>query len=159
MRTATRAVSAASTPVRPATAPPRPALATRLALTAATVAALTAAGAAPAFAAAAADALNDGSHHVTAASHTPLLVVTSLAEGESFWANLGRYASYYFSVLLGTAATATGPVIAALKRPKSAAIVVVVGGAVLYGVSRTVAAMLDLGDTTAADDLAAFLQQ
>jgi hypothetical protein len=62
-------------------------------------------------------------------------------------------------VLLGTAATAAKPVVAALKRsPASAAGVIVTAGLVLWGVSTTVSLMLGVGDGgSGPDDLGAFL--
>ena len=80
-----------------------------------------------------------------AAAHHPH-VIADLAENEEFWGNVGRYISYFFSVLLGTAYVAIKPVIALLKRPTTA-VLVIAGGAVLYFfVSTTVSAMLGMND-------------
>lgn len=83
--------------------------------------------------------------------------ISDLAESEDFWSNLLRYVSFYFSVLLGTAATAARPVVAALKRsPASAAGVVAVALVLGIFVTKTVGAMLGVDDG-APDDLSAFL--
>ena len=95
------------------------------------------------------------------ASSSPLLspssVVGDLADSEDFWSNLLRYVSFYFSVLLGTAATAARPVAAALKRSPASAAGVVVAALVLgIFVTKTVGAMLGVDDGSP-DDLTAFL--
>ena len=83
--------------------------------------------------------------------------ISDLADSEDFWSNLLRYVSFYFSVLLGTAATAARPVVAALRRsPASAAGVVVAALVVGIFVTKTVGAMLGVDDG-APDDLSAFL--
>jgi hypothetical protein len=77
-----------------------------------------------------------------------------------FWANVARYASFFFSVLLGTAATAVKPVLAALRKsPASAAGVLAVAGLTLWAVSATVSLMLGVGEGgSGPDDLGAFLE-
>ena len=90
----------------------------------------------------------------------PLIhLLLPLSFQSDFWANVARYASFFFSVLLGTAATAAKPVIAALKKsPASAAGVLATAGLVLWGVSTTVGLMLGVGaDGSGPDDLGAFL--
>jgi hypothetical protein len=129
-------------------APPRGDAAAALAL-ATLVGALALGAAGPAAAAVgAADAGASGlGAAACAAAHAPaLLAVGDLAEGEEFWSNVGRYASYFFSVLLGTAYTALRPVAAALKRPGTA-VLVIAGAAGLYiFVSSTVSAMLGINE-------------
>jgi hypothetical protein len=72
--------------------------------------------------------------------------IASIAENSDFWANVLRYVSYFFSVLLGTAYVALKPVVELLKRPTTA-VLVVAGAAVLYFfVSTTVSAMLGIND-------------
>jgi hypothetical protein len=128
-------------------APPRGDAAAALAL-AALVGALALGAAGPA--AAAMDAADAGALGLDtaaySAAHAPALLVGDLAEGEEFWSNVGRYASYFFSVLLGTAYTALRPVAAALKRPGTA-VLVIAGAAGLYiFVSSTVSAMLGINE-------------
>ena len=85
--------------------------------------------------------------------------IADLADSNDFWSNLLRYVSFYFSVLLGTAATASKPVIAALRRsPASAAGVVAVAVVIFLFVSKTVGAKLGVDDGSP-DDLSAFLNQ
>ena len=69
-----------------------------------------------------------------------------LAENDEFWGNVGRYISYYFSVLLGTAYVAVRPLAELLKRPQTAALVVLGVGALLFFVQFTVSAMLGMND-------------
>ena len=72
--------------------------------------------------------------------------IADIAENTDFWANVLRYISYFFSVLLGTAYVAIKPIINLLKRPTTA-VLVIIGGAALYlFVSTTVGAMLGLND-------------
>jgi hypothetical protein len=59
----------------------------------------------------------------------------SLAENEDFWANVLRYISYFFSVLLGTAYVAFKPVVALLKRPTTAVLVIAAFAGLYYFVS------------------------
>ena len=99
--------------------------------------------------------------HASSASASPLLMsppaIGDLADSEDFWSNLLRYVSFYFSVLLGTAATAARPVEAALKRSPASAAGVVVAALVLgIFVTKTVGAMLGVDDGSP-DDLTAFL--
>lgn len=94
----------------------------------------------------------DGSWADAAQQHTqtlPHMPILDLAEGEEeFWGNLARYGRYFITVLLGTAYITVKPIIALLKRPKTA--VLVVGGAALLYifVSSTVSAMLGVTDPT-----------
>ena len=72
--------------------------------------------------------------------------IADLAEDTDFWANVLRYISYFFSVLLGTAYVAIKPLIELLKRPTTA-VLVIAGVAVVYiFVSTTVGAMLGMND-------------
>lgn len=82
----------------------------------------------------------------TAAEHAPAPVIGDLAENEEFWSNVLRYVSYFFSVLLGTAYTALKPIAELLKRPTTAALVLVGGAALYFFVSTTVSAMLGMND-------------
>jgi hypothetical protein len=99
-----------------------------------------------------------GLHHLHHLDHLlPQPAISDLADSEDFWSNLLRYVSFYFSVLLGTAATAARPVVAALRRsPASAAGVVVVALVLGIFVTKTVGAMLGVDDGSP-DDLSAFL--
>lgn len=65
-----------------------------------------------------------------------------LAENEDFWANVLRYVSYFFSVLLGTAYVAFKPILELLKRPTTAVLVVLATVGLYLFVSTTVTAML-----------------
>lgn len=158
--------SSSSSPPSPAARTP---VVANFAVLAAAVAGLAAFGGATAPHAAAAAALIDAAAagiHVASPS-TPLLAdlnhlhlspsISDLADSEDFWSNLLRYVSFYFSVLLGTAATAARPVVAALKRsPASAAGVIVFALVLGIFVTKTVGAMLGVDDG-APDDLSAFL--
>lgn len=72
----------------------------------------------------------------------------TLAENEDFWANVLRYISYFFSVLLGTAYVAFKPVVALLKRPTTAILVIVAFAGLYYFVSTTVKAMIGVDEFT-----------
>mmetsp|Transcript_9579 Transcript_9579/g.18996 ORF Transcript_9579/g.18996 Transcript_9579/m.18996 type:complete len:193 (+) Transcript_9579:720-1298(+) len=65
-----------------------------------------------------------------------------LAENEDFWANVLRYVSYFFSVLLGTAYVAFKPILELLKRPTTAVLVILATLGLYFFVSTTVTAML-----------------
>lgn len=87
--------------------------------------------------------------HAAAASEAPhhaQAVLGDLAEDEEFWSNVGRYISYFFSVLLGTAYVAIKPILGLLKRPTTAVLVILGAGVLYFVVSSTVAAMLGLND-------------
>ena len=72
--------------------------------------------------------------------------VADIAENSDFWANVLRYVSYFFSVLLGTVYVALKPIAELLKRPTTA-ILVVLGAVGLYVfVSSTVTAMLGVNE-------------
>lgn len=81
-----------------------------------------------------------------AASSAPQLL-GDLAENEDFWANVLRYISYYFSVLLGTAYIAVKPLQELMKRPQTAVLVVAGVGSLVFFVSFTMQAMLGMNDT------------
>lgn len=90
---------------------------------------------------------------IALADHLPTAATTSLpqpiadlAENEDFWANVLRYISFYFSVLLGTAYVAIKPIIELLKRPTTAILVIIGGAALYFFVSTTVGAMLGMND-------------
>lgn len=70
----------------------------------------------------------------------------TLAENEDFWANVLRYVSYFFSVLLGTAYVAFKPIVALLKRPTTAILVIVAFAGLYYFVSTTVKAMIGVDE-------------
>ena len=70
----------------------------------------------------------------------------SLAENEDFWANVLRYVSYFFSVLLGTAYVAFKPIVALLKRPTTAIFVIAAFAGLYYFVSTTVKAMIGVDE-------------
>lgn len=70
----------------------------------------------------------------------------SLAENEDFWANVLRYVSYFFSVLLGTAYVAFKPIVALLKRPTTAILVIAAFAGLYYFVSTTVKAMIGVDE-------------
>ena len=93
---------------------------------------------------AAADAVTG--HHPHATTATANVVVTGIAENTDFWANVLRYVSYFFSVLLGTVYVALKPIAELLKRPTTAVLVLVAGAALYFFVSTTVGAMLGLND-------------
>lgn len=78
--------------------------------------------------------------------HRSSQMVADLAENTDFWANVLRYVSYFFSVLLGTVYVALKPLGELLKRPTTAVLVVVGGAALYFFVSTTVSAMLGLND-------------
>ena len=61
---------------------------------------------------------------------------------EDFWSNVGRYGSYFFSVLLGTAYTAVKPIGGWLKKPVSAVLTITAIIGLYIFVSSTVTAML-----------------
>ncbi len=69
-----------------------------------------------------------------------------LAENEDFWANVLRYVSYFFSVLLGTAYVAFKPILELLKRPTTAVLVIGAAIGLYYFVSTTVSAMLGVNE-------------
>jgi hypothetical protein len=71
-------------------------------------------------------------------------VVGDIGENEEFWSNVGRYISYFFSVLLGTAYVAVRPVVELLRKPQTAVPVVIVTGLLLALVSFTVQSMLGM---------------
>ncbi len=74
--------------------------------------------------------------------------IYTLAENEDFWSNVLRYISYFFSVLLGTAYVAFKPVVALLKRPTTAILVIVAFAGLYYFVSATVKAMIGVDEFT-----------
>ena len=67
------------------------------------------------------------------------------APQDDFWSNVGRYGSYFFSVLLGTAYTAVKPIGGLLRKPATAAATLAALAALLLFVTSTVSAMLGLG--------------
>lgn len=69
-----------------------------------------------------------------------------LAENEDFWANVLRYVSYFFSVLLGTAYVAFKPILELLKRPTTAVLVIGAAVGLYFFVSTTVSAMLGMNE-------------
>lgn len=73
-------------------------------------------------------------------------LVADLAENSDFWANVLRYVSYFFSVLLGTVYVALKPVAQLLQRPRTAVLVVAAAVLLYLFVSTTVSAMLGLND-------------
>lgn len=82
-----------------------------------------------------------------AADHwTPGGPIADLAENEDFWANVLRYISYFFSVLLGTVYVALKPLAELLKKPTTAVLVVVGVAGLYYFVSSTVTAMLGINE-------------
>ena len=84
--------------------------------------------------------------HLPAATTSLPQPIADLAENEDFWANVLRYISFYFSVLLGTAYVAIKPIIELLKRPTTAILVIIGGAALYFFVSTTVGAMLGMND-------------
>lgn len=82
-------------------------------------------------------AVGDGLHHTS---------MYDLAENEDFWANVLRYVSYFFSVLLGTAYVAFKPILELLKRPTTAVLVIGAAAGLYYFVSTTVTAMLGVNE-------------
>jgi Protein of unknown function (DUF751) len=84
--------------------------------------------------------------HLPSAAHTFPQPIADLAENEDFWANVLRYISYFFSVLLGTAYVAIKPILELLKRPTTAILVIIGGAALYFFVSTTVGAMLGMND-------------
>lgn len=68
--------------------------------------------------------------------------IQNLAQDEEFWSNLGRYGRYFVTVLLGTAYTAVKPVAGLLRRPATAAIVVVTLVGLYFFVTATLNGML-----------------
>jgi hypothetical protein len=72
--------------------------------------------------------------------------IADLAENEDFWANVLRYISFYFSVLLGTAYVAIKPLLELLKKPTTAVLVVAGVAALYFFVSSTVGAMLGINE-------------
>lgn len=87
---------------------------------------------------AAASDLGGPQHHATE--------IFQLAENEDFWSNVGRYGSYFFSVLLGTAYVAVKPLIALFKKPVTAAFAVALLIGLYIFVSFTVKSMLGIED-------------
>ena len=79
-------------------------------------------------------------------THESVNTVYTLAENEDFWANVLRYISYFFSVLLGTAYVAFKPVVALLKRPTTAIFVIAAAAGLYYFVSTTVKAMIGVDE-------------
>jgi hypothetical protein len=79
----------------------------------------------------------------TDATDSPMYI---LAENEDFWANVLRYISYFFSVLLGTAYVAFKPIVALLKRPTTAVLVVAAFAGLYFFVSTTVKAMIGVDE-------------
>lgn len=63
---------------------------------------------------------------------------------EDFWSNVGRYGSYFFSVLLGTAYTAVRPIGGLLRKPVTAVATLAALAALVIFVTTTVSAMLGL---------------
>jgi hypothetical protein len=84
--------------------------------------------------------------HLPSATHSIPRPIADLAENEDFWANVLRYISYFFSVLLGTAYVAIKPIFELLKRPTTAILVIIGGAALYFFVSTTVGAMLGMND-------------
>jgi ABC-type dipeptide/oligopeptide/nickel transport system permease component len=84
--------------------------------------------------------------HLPSAAHSVPQPIADLAENEDFWANVLRYISYFFSVLLGTAYVAIKPIFELLKRPTTAILVIIGGAALYFFVSTTVGAMLGMND-------------
>jgi len=68
------------------------------------------------------------------------------AENEDFWGNVVAYGRYFVSVMLGTAYIMTKPFAEALKRPKTAVLVVLGTGALFWFLSASVKLMLGLDD-------------
>lgn len=68
---------------------------------------------------------------------------------EDFWSNVGRYGSYFFSVLLGTAYTAVKPIGGWLKKPVSAVLTITAIIGLYIFVSSTVTAMLGVNNEDA----------
>ncbi len=68
---------------------------------------------------------------------------------EDFWSNVGRYGSYFFSVLLGTAYTAVKPIGGLLRRPVSAVLTISAIIGLYIFVSTTVTAMLGVNSEEA----------
>ncbi|KAK9908494.1 hypothetical protein WJX75_008653 [Coccomyxa subellipsoidea] len=75
--------------------------------------------------------------------------LNQLAENEDFWSNVGRYGSYFFSVLLGTAYTAVKPIGGWLKKPVSAVLTITAIIGLYIFVSSTVMAMLGVNNEDA----------
>jgi ABC-type dipeptide/oligopeptide/nickel transport system permease component len=73
-------------------------------------------------------------------------LVADIAENSDFWANVLRYVSYFFSVLLGTVYVALKPVAQLLQRPRTAVLVIAAAVLLYLFVSTTVSAMLGLND-------------
>lgn len=92
----------------------------------------------PGIASAAVMEAGQGNHHGA--------VIGDLAENSDFWANVLRYVSYFFSVLLGTVYVALKPIADLLKRPTTAVLVLGAVAALYFFVSTTVSAMLGLND-------------
>jgi hypothetical protein len=61
--------------------------------------------------------------HAGAAQH--LQPLADLAEGEEFWGNVGRYARYFVTVMLGTGYVMARPVIELFKKPVTAVLAVI----------------------------------
>jgi hypothetical protein len=64
---------------------------------------------------------------------------------DDFWSNVGRYGSYFFSVLLGTAYTAVKPIGGLLRKPVTAVFTLAALAALAVFVTTTVRAMLGVG--------------
>jgi len=64
---------------------------------------------------------------------------------DDFWSNVGRYGSYFFSVLLGTAYTAVKPIGGLLRKPVTAVFTLAALAALAVFVTSTVRAMLGVG--------------
>jgi len=84
--------------------------------------------------------------HLPSATSSIPRPIADIAENEDFWANVLRYISYFFSVLLGTAYVAIKPVFELLKRPTTAILVIIGGAALYFFVSTTVGAMLGMNE-------------
>lgn len=78
--------------------------------------------------------------------HQTPMTLYDIAENEDFWANVLRYVSYFFSVLLGTAYVAFKPILELLKRPTTAVLVIGAAIGLYYFVSTTVSAMLGVNE-------------
>lgn len=72
--------------------------------------------------------------------------IADISENTEFWANVLRYVSYFFSVLLGTVFTILRPLANLMKNPLTAALVIAGAAGLYFFVSTTVQAMLGLND-------------
>lgn len=87
--------------------------------------------------------LDAAAHHLS-----PL---ADLAEGEEFWSNVGRYARYFLTVMLGTGYAMTRPIVALFKRPVTALLAVVGIAGTVYFVKFTLDAMLGISEPVSYD--------